>query len=953
MKFLLAILFISQLASATENKSQERWDELMRLVGVEMKIVESAKRKGPDLKYRMLELHSEKLKLLHEKNNKEFMAQSIKKGSGKGKEAFFAETRAYYRLTKNYGLALLKEYPNTMHKPWIYYALGLNSRDYGTDKMAERYLLDSIYLAGNNQKSLRHHATTALADHYYNEKKYPEAIKYYEKAIKNPEDEWLTKHLFNLSWCYLKSRQFDAAITTIRESYTKSKNLAYVDIRDQVLDNVGSFYVYASRPLEGLEFYLDNEKDPVPYLLPMALKAMDKGHEKETEEILASVQKLINKNDTPQYQEDLLHNYLDFYRHYSRFYDHEVFSRKIVAYYKEAESEKGKEKKLPVGRKDDAIEKMRSLAGFLQVKLAKDMKRSESEYREKELNLVLNFFQHLIALDDTRKAEYYYYQAETYYSLRRFKDAAPSYKVSIQEARKAKDLDRARKALNSLLALTGMEVLDKDSNRDYLIFGYTEHLSFWPRDPKSEQIYPKLFEIYLELQDDEKASDLVATFHKHYPEHLKEQQKLMTKVLDQFIEKKNTKKLAFYIHKFKEGFLKFSKKTITKTEIVLGNILFIQYQEVAKSGDKLAAAKGFEEIYVNKLYTDKVKFQSAFFAALAYLELGEPVKSYHWIDLAHARMTKAEMLERREEELKITERMYRLQDFVTAGKMSRNHLARNCSLKDRLQNRFFEIGIMTSLVEDSAKDAEEIVTQYSKCLENPALVDTALAQIYQQYEKKGEFFALRSFVKKHPVEPYLTQYRLTLQKWYWSEDNLSMKDKMLSDLEGLKNDEATKWVEEIRSFAKAQKAQKSLMAFNYWNKPAFDGDAYNKALENYLKRVQNYKDKYHGLTQSSQTDLAIYMTKVFSELYLAVGKRIQTMDPKGLDKEIVNDFRGAMRQVASQFLNTSNQYEKSLAKALREKEALTQGSRSIASLEEVENPVNSFFTGLTMDKVRE
>lgn len=77
------------------------------------------------------------------------------------------------------------------------------------------------------------------------------------------------------------------------------------------------------------------------------------------------------------------------------------------------------------------------------------------------------------------------------------------------------------------------------------------------------------------------------------------------------------------------------------------------------------------------------------------------------------------------------------------------------------------------------------------------------------------------------------------------------------------------------------------------------------------------------------------------------------MDPKGLDKEIVNDFRGAMRQVASQFLSTSNQYEKSLTKALREKEALTQGSRTIASLEEVENPVNSFFTGLTMDKVRE
>ena len=64
----------------------------------------------------------------------------------------------------------------------------------------------------------------------------------------------------------------------------------------------------------------------------------------------------------------------------------------------------------------------------------------------------------------------------------------------------------ARKALNSLLALTGMEVLEKEENKKFLIFAYSEHIAFWPRDERREQIYPKLFEIYHRMHDDQKSA---------------------------------------------------------------------------------------------------------------------------------------------------------------------------------------------------------------------------------------------------------------------------------------------------------------------------------------------------------------------------------------------------------------------------------------------------------------
>lgn len=956
MKTLLFALFFSGFAVAAPKETfQSRWNNLMNLVGQEMKLLETAKRKGVEIKYRMLELHSERLKLIHEKNNREFMEKSKAAGSGRDKEKYFTETRAYYNLTKEFGLKILREEARNSRKAEVMYAMALNSRDYGRDNITEKYLLEVISLVNDPKNSLRHHAHTALADYYYNEKKFPEAIAYYQKVIKNTDDDWMTKHLFNLSWCYLKNRDFTAAIDTIKKSYFESKNPAYVNIRDQILENIGSFYVYAGRPLDGLEFYLDNEKNPLPYLMPMALKASEKGHEKETKEILDAAQKVINKSELFQHQEELLHTYLDFYRHYNRFVDHEKVSRQMVAYYKKAheEIEKDKKTKYKVEMKDDAIEKMRTLAGFLQVKLAKDVKKDESNYSDSELQLVLNYFSHLIVLDTTRKVEYLYFRAETYFSVNQFKLAAPSYVDAVVEAKRVKHDELARKSLNSLLALTGQEVIEKNENKKFLIFAYSEHIGFWPRDPKSEQIYPKLFEIYKESFEDEKATKLIALFNKAYPEHLKDQQTFMTKILDQFIDKKNTEKLVHWVAEFRKGFLSFPQATIDKTELVLGNLLFIEYQKLAKNGKRQEAAKGFESLYVHKLYPDKIKFQAAFFAAMTYLEMGETTKSYYWQELAHARMTEEQKLERRDEQLKMAERMYKLQDFKTSYKLSDFLLRKYCHLKDDTQNRLYEISVMTALVEDAPGDAEKTVVELSKCLKRPETRDLSLAQIYQFHEKQGDFYKLRLFVKRYPVEPYISQYRYSLQKWYWEKNDVNLKHHIRTEFKDIKHPETLAWLEEMNLFKEAQKDLSEIRGSVIWNKPQFDGDSFNKSLENYLLKLKSFKDRYHQLTQSSQTDLAILTTRLFSEVYSHIGGTIQGLRPAGMDAETMKQFQTAMKQLSEQFVTASRQYDKNLEKALREKETLAWGSRSIASVEEVENPVFSFFTGLTMDKSKE
>ena len=76
----------------------------------------------------------------------------------------------------------------------------------------------------------------------------------------------------------------------------------------------------------------------------LARKSLEKGHEKETKQILMSAQDIIVKKDHFKYQEDLLHTFLDFYRHYSRFYEHEKIAEKLVVFYRKVKEAKKKKK---------------------------------------------------------------------------------------------------------------------------------------------------------------------------------------------------------------------------------------------------------------------------------------------------------------------------------------------------------------------------------------------------------------------------------------------------------------------------------------------------------------------------------------------------------------------------------------------------------------------------------
>lgn len=908
-KLLYSLVFCLSLTAQAYDEKKNL--EVARLIEQEMKVLNSATQKGPDLLYRMLELRSEKLKLIHQKNNHEFLTN---KNPALKKDHFLRETKSYYNDTKEFAVTILKMFPHTNLKPHIHFAMAINSRDYGHDKLTEGYL-KSVISHKLSDGTLKHHARTALADFYYNEKKYPASIALYEEVIKNDKDTWLTKHLYNLSWCYLKNRNFPKAMEKIKYSYELTKDPKYVNIKDQLLESIGSFYVYADKTMEGLEFYLSSEVDNVVYLLSMARKSSDKGSRSDSIKILNATQNQVKTFSLHKHQEALYHAYLDHFKHYNDLHSHQVYSKKLVEFY-------SSNPKATTDLKEDAIEKLRGVAGILQVKLGRDVKKTKVDYDQKELDLLLAYFDDLIKINPEKKAEYLYFRGESFYSVRKFHPAADSYEKASLEAIANKDNDYLKKILNSLLALTGMEVIEKNANIKYLRFSYENYLKHWPVDAKSEKIYPLLYRLYITAKESDNALAAIKTFNQHYPQHLKDQQEMMIESLDLFVEQKDTVRLAKLVEAFRAGYLTLSKEVIEQTEVNLGNVLFSHYQSIAKKGQKEEATKGFVEVYNHPLYPVKVKSQAAFYAALSYFELTDEKNGLKWLDTSLPLFSTAEYDKKRASIVPLIERLYRFQRFDLAESYAEKMLVKDCLYNDNTQDRYFEILSAMTLAQNKMDKAFAIQKTYAHCLEAKyQRIEAHERLLFNKVVKNRDLKNLDKFILTSPYHDLNENYPLILNSWYWHYPE--MQKDILAIYKRLDTAQTKKWMGEIDLFKLAQSKAQVLLVDSFWKESQFDMDKFNTALEKYLLSLQEYRNEFAHLMEASQLDISLESTALFSKIYQHVGGLIKNLNPAGMDPELYKSFSVAMKKMSGQFYVTHQRFDEQIAKAIGSMSGLT------------------------------
>jgi len=298
---------------ATPSFDQERWKKLMVLIDSEIKTIKGNRYSGPELKHRMFELYSEKIKLIKEKENLNLLKADANAVIKNGKESFFKASQDQYKTAQSYALTVVNQYPKYQRIAEIYYALAINSRDYGTSAETEKFLKLAISRSTGESKTM-YNAKTALAEYYYNNKRYHEAVGYYTDVLKNQEDEWYGKHLYNAGWCHLKERNFKRALELMKLSFETTKNKKYVSMKEQVYNAIGIFFVQADNTYEGVEFFEQNANPSAPHLLGLALSSMNKSNFSMTDDVLKAALKDTKKRKDANGEMKVRLTQLDVYR---------------------------------------------------------------------------------------------------------------------------------------------------------------------------------------------------------------------------------------------------------------------------------------------------------------------------------------------------------------------------------------------------------------------------------------------------------------------------------------------------------------------------------------------------------------------------------------------------------------------------------------------------------------
>lgn len=885
--------------NTTMGFDQERWKKLMVLIDSEIKTIKGNRYSGPELKHRLFELYSEKIKLIKEKENLNMLKADATAVQKNGKESFFQASQEQYKTAQSYALSIIAQYPKYQRIAEIYYALAINSRDYGTSAETEKFLKQAISNSKTESKTM-YNAKTALAEYYYNNKRYHEAVAYYNDVLKNNDDEWHGKHLYNAAWCHLKERNFKKALELMKLSFESTKNKKYVSMKEQVFVAIGIFFVQADLPYEGVEFFETNTNPSSPHLLGLALSSMNKSNFSITDEILKAALKDTKKRKDANGEMKVRLTQLDVYRE----------SKKDDEYFTTANAILDLHKKNKLDKDDifTAQNKLKEVAGFMQINLIKDKSKDPVVFSKDDYKKIMRYFDILSSLDRPNKKLYRYYQGETALSTQDYQTALKYYVRSVMNSKMAKDGgEPTRKSLEAMLSTIEYAKLPKAKEDEYTIFAFKNFVIFYPQSDKSQTIYQKLFNKYFELNRIKKAVNTLMVYKHYYKGDENIHREMLTQILDSYIKEKNTDKLAFWIGKIEKGYLNFNKDYIENSIAVLGGLLFNKYQALEKKGMIKEAMKGYESIYDSKQYPKRTKAEAAYAIAALSLEQNKAKESYKWLK-------KSLELYENKDLIKVTGSLfvlakgYRLlQNFETSQEIALLTARRFC--KDLYKNKedFYQlINENTIIHKMNVGNLIKVEEEFKICDLSEKLISRTQTENMERLIYADKYQDAITYFKANSTNPSLVRMMDKYMKYKFYQNPEATEKDLVALQSALDLSANMTQFSYVKDFVK--KANE--MKFVFTEEEKFNEDKFNQELEQYFAIIGELNNEAIALSKQSGPEEVIMIRNILSKPYFSLVKVVRNYSPKGVDGRYLEGFKQGMRQITESLLSKGLQVDR-------------------------------------------
>ena len=890
---LVVIIFtFSGHLNAEDNaeKNDKKWNSLMGLINQEIQTIKGTKASGPELRHRLFELYSEKIKLIKEKENALFLKADPKRVAEKGKDYFFKLSLEQFTVSQNFGLNIIKEYPKYAKNNEIYYALAVNSRDFGTGKDTEKYLLLSLK-SGTNNPQIAFNAKVGLAEYNYNEKRYHEANFYYEDVLKVKNDEWYAKHLYNSSWCHLKERNFKKALDLIKESYSVAVLKQNEAMRTLIINAIGIFYVQADATMEGVDFFLKNTSPSSGYLFSLAKSSRSKNNFSLTNNVFKIALDYTLKEKNIEQEMKVRLELLELYREHKKTDLFILEASNIATIHKN--------RKLS---NDDVLavsNKIKELAGFMQINLVKDKLQEKVSYDREDYNNIIKLFNLLALIDQENKSLYRYYQGETAFSVQDFKGANRYYIRAISIIKKThKTSSQTIKTIDSLLVSLEQAKLSKNTEERWTIFALKNYIIFYPKSDRSQKIYQKLFSKYMVLKQYKRAANIMLVYHDQYQADETIHKEMLTQILDAYIKSKNTEQLTTWVNIIDKGFLHFPTDFIQNSIIVLGDLLFENYQSLEKNKHLKEARAGYETIYDSKFYPVKIKSEAAYSMASAFLQENKSSESLKWFKKSLEIYPPKDLIKTTGNIYNLASGHRLLQNLDNSNEIAILTLKKFCQEEFVKKDDFFELIIYNTLLEnDSISDIVSLEREYSKC----KISETKLTQIQNEIISTliagDKFKNILKYINNRELNPNsIKMVNAYLQFKFWRSPKELLET--MQDLSAKKPElNLEKTLSEYDQLLAYKEKVKNLK-FVFSSEEKFNDEKYNNELEQYLSIVTELTNLAINLAKNAPLEVVVELQEIISTPYKSLQNAILSYRPRGVDDNYLKGFFQGMRQIS-------------------------------------------------------
>lgn len=929
LKYLLLVLLINS-AWAQKLTLDERRSKIISIVDEELaevsRLAKQQNYQDPNILLRMSELNLEKARLWREEENEKFLSIPPEKRRDLEKDDFFKKSSKYFNDANTTAYAVVKKHPKYKGLNEVYYILAYNNKELGRHEEAQKFFKLASSKSGSDAK-LNAKSRLALADYYFNDHKYKEAVPLYESAVSVLDEKWWTKDAFNLAWSYYRTRKYNKAINLMLEVHRKSGDKKYVDMSNMVERDIGIFYVDANRLNDAIAFYEKNGINYTEQFVKIANLIVSQGRFSQAESLLNEAAK------TEKDRERKIQIYiaqLDLFDKYNKITQHLNVSKAMVKLNQDSPLSEDDLKRLSyhVNKKAAELQKATASETYANVPKVKAQKSREA----------IEYFELSQKLNPAEKAEKMFFQAETAYAAANFGKALGFYVQSFDAAFANNEKKLMTQNIEGMLSSLGQPGLNQATAEKYYKAVYTRYLSVDSKTERAKSIFVKLFNVQFDKGEIDDAEDTMENFAGKFPNDYETQEGMLAKIMEHHRKKKDYVKVKAYVADINSGKYKVSKKYAEALRSLMTKIQIEGVQQSLEKGDKSTALKGYHQIYNDAESTPKAKVNAAYNLSALYYEMGDTAQSYQWGLVAVKDMEASDVSKFSDSFLSISAGLFLRQQFSQSADLSYRVFAKLCKQSSNNKSVAFKNAVFISLANKELDKAIEIRNFGRQCQVPSAVMADVSLELMKDIAKAGRWETYENDLKELEAEPKnraalirpMEELRKEFLKVGNTEEARALEQKQHRYFQEARASKADIPVEGLDLMAeklmvkvRALKTQAGEITLR------FPENEFNNAVKAKLKILDQLTSEVNQIQKTGSGKGIVEGYRLVIEAYETFGEELRAFSPEGKSPEYIASFQKAMSDVYNPILGNARKQRSEVKKLIMDNKILSASNYAV------------------------